>query len=48
MLILKLLSKQNSLTIVGDLGQGIYSHKGIESWEKLIGMYLKTMQLIFL
>lgn len=36
MLILKLLSKQNSLTIVGDLGQGIYSHKGIESWEKLI------------
>lgn len=36
MLILKLLSKQNSLTIVGDLGQGIYSHKGIDSWEKLI------------
>ena len=35
MLILKLLSKQNSLTIVGDLGQGIYSHKGIESWESL-------------
>ncbi|MBS5825486.1 MAG: UvrD-helicase domain-containing protein, partial [Clostridium argentinense] len=41
MLILKLLSKQNSLTIVGDLGQGIYSHKGIESWEKLIGNVFK-------
>lgn len=26
----------NSLTIVGDIGQGIYYYKGIEQWEKLI------------
>ncbi|GAA0117322.1 RNA polymerase recycling motor HelD [Clostridium senegalense] len=36
MYILNLLSKQNSLTIVGDLGQGIYSYKGINDWQKLI------------
>ncbi|MEG1795072.1 MAG: RNA polymerase recycling motor HelD [Clostridium sp.] len=30
------ISKNKSMTIVGDLGQGIYNYKGIESWDKLI------------
>jgi DNA helicase-2/ATP-dependent DNA helicase PcrA len=34
--ILKEISKNNSMTIVGDLGQGIYNYKGINSWEGLI------------
>ena len=33
--VIKKLSKQNSITIVGDLAQGIYDYKGIESWEKV-------------
>lgn len=33
---LKSLVSNNSLTIVGDLGQGIYYYKGIDSWDKLI------------
>lgn len=36
MVILKEISKNNSMTIVGDIGQGIYSYKGINSWETLI------------
>lgn len=36
MVILKEISKNNSMTIVGDIGQGIYSYKGINSWESLI------------
>lgn len=36
MVILKEVSKNNSMTIVGDIGQGIYSYKGINSWESLI------------
>lgn len=32
----KLLSLGSSMTIVGDLGQGIYSYKGINSWDSLI------------
>ncbi|MEG3040397.1 MAG: RNA polymerase recycling motor HelD [Clostridium sp.] len=34
--ILREISKNNSLTIVGDIGQGIYNYKGISSWEGLI------------
>jgi DNA helicase-2/ATP-dependent DNA helicase PcrA len=34
--VLKNMSYNNSLTIVGDVGQGIYYYKGIESWNKLI------------
>ena len=34
--IIKLLSTQNSVTIVGDLGQGIYNYKGIDNWKKVI------------
>lgn len=34
--VLKELVENNSLTIVGDVGQGIYYYKGIENWEKLI------------
>ncbi len=34
--VLKEISKNNSMTIVGDLGQGIYNYKGINSWEALI------------
>ena len=33
--VLKEISKNNSMTIVGDLGQGIYNYKGISSWESL-------------
>lgn len=36
MVILKEISKNNSMTIVGDIGQGIYSYKGINTWESLI------------
>jgi len=32
----KMLSIGSSMTIVGDLGQGIYSYKGIDSWDGLI------------
>ncbi|MCY6370826.1 RNA polymerase recycling motor HelD [Clostridium ganghwense] len=34
--ILKEMSTNTSLTIVGDVGQGIYYYKGIEEWEKVI------------
>jgi len=36
MTILKKMSMNNSMTIVGDLGQGIYYYKGISSWKRLI------------
>ncbi|SHJ85025.1 DNA helicase-2 / ATP-dependent DNA helicase PcrA [Clostridium amylolyticum] len=34
--LLKYFTNLNSLTIVGDIGQGIYSYKGINSWNKVI------------
>jgi DNA helicase II / ATP-dependent DNA helicase PcrA len=34
--ILRSLVGNNSLTIVGDIGQGIYYYKGIDEWEKVI------------
>lgn len=34
--LLKSLVGNNSLTIVGDIGQGIYYYKGIEDWSKVI------------
>lgn len=30
------MAQNNSLTIVGDIGQGIYYYRGIKNWEKLI------------
>jgi len=35
-LILKNLVGNNSLTLVGDIGQGIYYYKGIDDWQKVI------------
>ncbi|MDD7793024.1 RNA polymerase recycling motor HelD [Clostridium sp. 'White wine YQ'] len=32
----KMMCQGSSMTIVGDLGQGIYSYKGINNWETLI------------
>lgn len=34
--VLKLVSENNSMTIMGDMNQGINSHRGIESWDQLI------------
>ncbi|MCM8711338.1 AAA family ATPase [Clostridium sp. SYSU_GA19001] len=34
--ILRSMVSNNSLTIVGDIGQGIYFYKGIEDWNKVI------------
>lgn len=34
--ILKYMAKGESLTIVGDIGQGIYYYKGIDTWSKVI------------
>lgn len=34
--VLKELTTSNSMTIVGDIGQGIYYYKGISKWRKLI------------
>lgn len=39
--VLKEMVLNNSLTIVGDIGQGIYYYKGIEQWEKLIDEVFK-------
>jgi DNA helicase-2/ATP-dependent DNA helicase PcrA len=39
--VLKEMALNNSLTIVGDIGQGIYYYKGIEHWEKLIDEVFK-------
>lgn len=39
--VLKEFSQNNSMTIVGDLGQGIYSYKGINTWEGLISKVFK-------
>jgi DNA helicase-2/ATP-dependent DNA helicase PcrA len=36
LLMLKSIATNDSFTIVGDIGQGIYYYKGIESWQKLI------------
>lgn len=35
------ISQNSSMTIVGDLGQGIYNYKGIASWNKLIESVFK-------
>ncbi|AJA48697.1 helicase IV [Clostridium pasteurianum DSM 525 = ATCC 6013] len=34
--IIKDMAKNNSYTIVGDIGQGIYYYKGVNDWEKFI------------
>lgn len=34
--VMKSMTGNNSMTIVGDIGQGIYFYKGIDSWEKVI------------
>lgn len=34
--VLKNMALNNSLTIVGDIGQGIYYYKGIDNWERVI------------
>jgi len=34
--VLKLVSENNSMTIMGDMNQGINSHRGIDNWEELI------------
>lgn len=34
--VLKLMALNNSMTIVGDVGQGIYYYKGIDKWDKVI------------
>ncbi|MBZ9688353.1 AAA family ATPase [Clostridium estertheticum] len=36
LLMLKNIAINDSFTIVGDIGQGIYYYKGIENWQKLI------------
>lgn len=36
LLVLKIMASNNSVTYVGDVGQGIYYYKGIDSWEKVI------------
>ena len=36
LLVMKLMTANNSFTMVGDVGQGIYSYKGIDNWEKVI------------
>ncbi|MGL4991044.1 MAG: RNA polymerase recycling motor HelD [Sarcina sp.] len=34
--VISMLSRGKSLTIVGDLGQGIYSYKGISEWDSIL------------
>jgi len=36
LLVMKMMATNNSFTMVGDVGQGIYFYKGIDSWEKVI------------
>ena len=36
LLVMRLMTTNNSFTMVGDVGQGIYFYKGIDSWEKVI------------
>jgi len=36
LLVMRLMATNNSFTMVGDVGQGIYFYKGIDSWEKVI------------
>ena len=42
LLLLKYLAINNSITIVGDIGQCIYYYKGIHSWENLMEKVLGT------
>lgn len=42
MYMLKVLSSNNSFTIVGDLSQGIHSYKGINNWQELIQQVFKN------
>ncbi|MGV8979834.1 RNA polymerase recycling motor HelD [Clostridium sp.] len=41
LLMLKNIAVNDSFTIVGDIGQGIYYYKGIENWQKLISEVFK-------
>ena len=34
--VISMMSRGRSLTIVGDIGQGIYSYKGINSWDNIV------------
>lgn len=34
--VISMMSRGKSLTVVGDIGQGIYSYKGINNWENVI------------
>ncbi|MGL4761309.1 MAG: RNA polymerase recycling motor HelD [Sarcina sp.] len=34
--VISMMSRGRSLTIVGDIGQGIYSYKGINSWDTIV------------
>jgi len=36
LLVMRLMATNNSFTMVGDVGQGIYFYKGIDNWEKVI------------
>lgn len=45
--IMRLITRGNSLTLVGDLGQGIYFYKGLDDWNKVIGdVFNKDMKYV--
>ncbi|WP_099336422.1 RNA polymerase recycling motor HelD [Clostridium cadaveris] len=47
--IMSLISKGNSLTLVGDLGQGIYAYKGLKDWNNIIhGVFKDDMEYTML
>lgn len=47
--IMSLISKGNSLTLVGDLGQGIYEYKGLKDWNNIIhGVFKDDMEYTML
>ena len=45
MVTLKYMVEQNSLSLVGDLAQGIYFYKGINDWNKVIKMVFKRTSI---
>lgn len=42
-IVLKLVSQNNSMTIMGDMNQGINSHRGIDNWGELINNIYKEL-----
>lgn len=46
-IIKRLINDNSSLTLVGDLAQGIYPHRGFKTWEEVIDVFFKESSPVY-